>query len=92
MRKKFPDDMPGHPAAGGFEVQVSNEVTSPFLPWAVAERHRVTVKDARSGEAVLTLEAWMSYLGAVTLSPGGKQLGLGWNDTTILIFDVPGKK
>lgn len=89
VRKAFPDALP---EPGPLEVVVSHEEKDPWTHWNVVTSRRVAVRDTKTGRTLLERETRMYHPGAYALSPDGRLLAIGWNDTTILIFEVPAAK
>src|SRR5262249_55569134 len=89
LREKYGDDFP---AAEALEVVSSAAERDPWTTWYLFVGHRDAVKDAKSGKVLLDFQTRMYYPSAFALSPDGRRLAVGWNDTTVLLFDVPDKK
>jgi WD40 repeat protein len=86
FKKKYPADWP---TAGKRRVSVA---PLPKEDQFSRTGLRVSVFDEGADKPVLETDTRALFTNAVALSPDGTKLAVGWNDTTVLLFDVPAAK
>jgi WD40 repeat protein len=88
FKDKYPNEYPAAANGDNAALTLGRMHIDPVTSMGSIGWH-VSLKDPRSGKILFDQDTGCAGRNSWAVSPDGKRLALGWNDSTVLFFDLP---